>query len=77
MSTNARNETYEASIMITTTELAETRSHVLGDLQFAFAAWNNLLAPPECEKSSVVAWMIASQNYDINHFLILGVFWES
>jgi hypothetical protein len=63
--------------MITATELAETRFHVLGDLQFAFAVWSNLLTPPECEKSSVVAWRIASQNYDTNHFLILGVFWES
>jgi hypothetical protein len=65
-----KDETYEASIMTTTTELAETRFHILGDLQFAFTAWDNLLTPPECEKSSVVAWMIAAKNYKMNHFLI-------
>jgi len=68
--TNSRPNEYEDSIMVSTMKLEEVASKYTDIYKFASKAWRNLPTPPGCEKAFVIAWMIASENYDVNHFSI-------
>jgi hypothetical protein len=68
--TDSKPNVYEDAIMISTTKLADIVSLYGKFFQFTSTAWSNLPDPPECEKAFVIAWMIASESYDVNHFSI-------
>lgn len=37
---------------------------------FSHTVWRNITIPPDCESTYVIVWMIASENYDVNHFSV-------
>lgn len=60
----------EDSILISSIKLDELVGIYTDLYEFSHKAWRNLPNPPECEKTFVFMWMIASDSYDVNHFTI-------
>ncbi len=69
----AKESAVTESITISPVKLDELISMYEKIYTFTHTIWRNLPTPPECEPAFVIVWMIAADNYDINH---LSVSWE-
>lgn len=65
-----RESTTTDSVSVSPVKLDELVAMYEKIYRFTHTIWRNLPTPPDCEPALVIIWMIASENYDINHFTV-------
>lgn len=65
-----RESMAQDSILISSVKLNEMLSMYKELYAFTYSAWRNLPEPPDCEHTFVLMWMVAAEEYDVNHFTI-------